>query len=80
MASYRNDALVQDKEIAVQDKERAVEQLAEARAKVVTLQSENQWLRSMMSANLTNPPIVATPGGTGMAPTVTTDGQALQVR
>jgi len=77
MASYRNDALVQDKERAVLV---VVEQLAEARAKVVTLQSENQWLRSMMSANLTNPPIVATPGGTGMAPTVTTDGQALQVR
>ena len=62
MASYRNDALVQDKQIAVQDKERAVEQLAEARAEVVTLQSENQWLRSMMSANLTSNPPMAMAG------------------
>ena len=55
MASYRNDALVQDKE-------RAVEQLAEAKAnEAVTLHSEVQWLRSMMSANLTNPRTVATP-------------------
>ena len=72
MASYRNDALVQDKE-------RAVKQLAEARAdEVVTLHSGVvQWPRSMMSANLTDPLTVATPS---MAPTVTTDGQALQVR
>jgi hypothetical protein len=71
MASYRNDALVQDKE-------RAVKQSAEARAdEVVTLRSEVQWPRSMMSANLTNPLTVATPS---LAPTVTTDGQALQVR
>ena len=62
MASYRNDALVQDKQIAVQDKQRAVEQLAEARAEVVTLQSEVQWLRSMMSANLTNNPPMAMAG------------------
>ena len=55
MASYRNDALVEDKE-------RAVEQLAEAWAnEVVTLHSEVQWPRSMMSANLTNPLTVATP-------------------
>jgi len=54
MASYSNVA-------RVQDKERAVEQLAEARAEVVTLQSEVQWPRSMMSANLTNPLTVATP-------------------
>ena len=55
MASYRNDALVQDKE-------RAVKQSAEARAdEVVTLHSEVQWPRSMMSANLTNPLTVATP-------------------
>ena len=58
MASYRNDALVQDKE-------RAVKQSAEARAdEVVTLHSEvPQWPRSMMSAKvfLTNPLTVATP-------------------
>ena len=54
MASYRDDALVQDKE-------RAVEQLAEAKAnEAVTLHSEVQWLRSMMSANLTNPRTVET--------------------
>ena len=54
MASCRNDALVQDKE-------RAVEQLAEAKAnEAVTLHSEVQWLRSMMSANLTNPRTVET--------------------
>ena len=56
MASYRNDALVQDKE-------RAVKQLAEARAdEVVTLHLEVQWLRSMMSANLTNNPPMAMSG------------------
>ena len=80
---YRDGELVQQiaqtNELLAEARARAAATEATLEARAVAAESEVQIIRSMMSVN-TNSSAVAMPRGASMAPTVATDGQALEVR
>ena len=82
LVPYRNVELVQQiahtNELLAEAKARAAATEATLEARAVAAESEVQILRSVMSVN-TNSSAVAMPRGASMAPTVATDGQALEV-